>query len=39
MPDRIAKAIAAAFPATGPAPSLDDPRLMQVAMTACRQQR
>lgn len=39
MPDRIAKAIAAAFPAAGPAPSLDDPRLMKVAMTACRQQR
>jgi hypothetical protein len=38
MPDRTAKAIATAFPATGPAPLLDDPRLMQVAVTACRQQ-
>lgn len=38
MPDRIAKAIAAAFPATGPAPSLDDPALMRAATAACRQQ-
>lgn len=38
MPDQIAKAIAAAFPSTGPAPSLDDPGLMSAATTACLQQ-
>ena len=38
MPDRIAKAIAAAFPATGPAPPLDDPALMSAATTACLQE-
>ncbi|MET0807358.1 MAG: hypothetical protein ABWX93_01235, partial [Pseudoxanthomonas sp.] len=38
VPDHIAKAIAAAFPTTGPAPSLDDPELMQVATRACAEQ-
>lgn len=38
MADRIAKAIAAAFPATGPAPSRDSPALMASATTACLQQ-
>ena len=38
MPDRIAKAIAAAFPSTGLAPSLDDPALMSAATTACLQE-
>lgn len=35
MPDHIAKAIATAFPSTGPAPSLDDPALVSAATTAC----
>lgn len=38
MPDHIAKAIAIAFPSTGPAPSLDDPALISAATTACLQQ-
>ncbi|HYM86613.1 MAG TPA: hypothetical protein VET30_07720, partial [Pseudoxanthomonas sp.] len=38
MPDHIAKAIATAFPSTGPAPSRDSPALMQAATTACLQQ-
>ena len=37
-PDQIAKAIAAAFPSTGPAPSLDDPLLMQATTVSCRRQ-
>ena len=38
MPDRIAKAIAAAFPADRPAPSLDEPILVSTAAAACSQQ-
>lgn len=38
MPEKIAKAIAAAFPSTGPAPSLEDPALIEAAATACRLQ-
>lgn len=38
MPDHIAKAIAAAFPATEPAQSRDSPALMLAATTACLQQ-
>ncbi|QNA83966.1 hypothetical protein G4G27_08175 [Sphingomonas sp. So64.6b] len=33
--DRIAKALARAFPADAPAPQLDDPRLIEVAGIAC----
>lgn len=33
--DRAAKAIAAVFPATGPAPVLDDPALLAAAASAC----
>jgi hypothetical protein len=38
MPDRIAKAVAAAFPSDQPAPSLDDPALVSTAVAACLQQ-
>lgn len=38
MPDHIAKAIAAAFPSAGPAPSLDDSALISAATTACLRQ-
>lgn len=37
-PDHIAKAIAATFPASGPAPSRDDPALMLAATKACLRQ-
>ena len=39
MPDRIAKAIAIAFPATEPAPALDDALLLRVATAACLQEK
>ena len=38
MPDRIAKAIAAAFPSGQPPPSLDDAKLLRVASSECSRQ-